>query len=600
MKKNKKLLAFFCISALAFSGCNKSSTKDNTTPTPPLTEVVEEADMFTNSDFKTDYDNEKCVAVSFNGDSISCTSKAVSISGTTVVLKDDGTYIFSGTLDDGRIIVDADKNAKPHLIFNGVSISNKTTAPLYVLGADKVFVTLADGTVNVLANTETFSDSDNAKIDGTVFSKQDLTFNGGGALTITSASGHGIVCKDDLVFTGGTYTIQSASHSVDANDSVRITNVNMTLSAGKDGVHAENSEDTALGFVYIKDGSLKISAEGDGISAGSSMQINDGTFEIVSGGGSENAEKPGSDSWGDFPGGSNRPGRPGGSPMPRATTPVPLAATSEDSSSSLKALKAAGNLLIRGGTFIINCADDAVHSNASATISGGTFTIASGDDGFHADDTLTVTGGSIAISECYEGLEGLHVVVSGGNIKLKASDDGINAACGTDASGTGGFRGDDNFAPRPGMGGGMSSSSNGSIVISGGTLYINSSGDGIDANGTLEISGGHTTVVGPTTGDTATLDYDKNASISGGTFIGTGASGMAQTFSTSTQGVIAFRLNTQAAGTSITLKDADGKTLITHEPELSFAVVILSTPQMKKGETYTVTVGTMTNEVKAN
>ena len=606
MKTTRKLCALLCISTLLITGCNNPSTNDpSATPTPPLTEVVDETEMFTNNDYKTDYDKDKCVSVTFNKTSISCNSKAVSISGTTIVLKEEGTYIFSGTLDNGRIVVDADKDAKPHLVFNGVSISSQTTAPLYVLEADKVFVTLAEGTTNTLANTGSFSDSDNSKIDGTVFSKQDLTFNGNGSLSVTSSSGHGIVCKDDLVFAGGTYTIESASHGLDANDSIRIANSNLSLTTGKDGLHAKNSDDTTLGFIYIKDGTLNIQAEGDGISAGATLQINAGTFDIVSGGGSVNASKPSSDSWGGFPGngggmGGSRPGRPGGSSSPWEAQPLSQTTQTEDSSTSLKALKAAGNLLIKGGTFTIDCADDAVHSNASATISGGTFTIATGDDGFHADDTLTVTGGNIEISKSYEGLEGLHVVVSGGNIKLKATDDGINAAGGKDSSGAGGFRGDDNFVGRPGMGGGMGGSSNGSIVISDGTLYINSSGDGIDANGTLEISGGNITIVGPTSGDTATLDFDKTGVITGGTFIGTGAAGMAQTFSSSGQGVIAFRLSTQSANTSITLKDENGKTLITHEPELSFAVVILSSPEIVKGKTYTVTVGSSTNQVQAN
>ena len=147
---------------------------------------------------------------------------------------------------------------------------------------------------------------------------------------------------------------------------------------------------------------------------------------------------------------------------------------------------------------------------------------------------------------------------------------------------------------------GGSSSSNGSIVISGGNLYINAFGDGIDANGSLEITGGHTTVVGPTRGDTATLDYDQSAIISGGTFIGTGASGMAQTFSDSKQGVIAVSVGNQASGTKIELKDSNGNTILTHEPELDFAVVILSSPDIQKNQTYTITVGTSTSSFEAN
>jgi len=154
---------------------------------------------------------------------------------------------------------------------------------------------------------------------------------------------------------------------------------------------------------------------------------------------------------------------------------------------------------------------------------------------------------------------------------------------------------------RPGGGGfgGMSSNSNGSIKVSGGTLYINASGDGMDANGTLEISGGYTVVVGPTQGDTATLDYDVSATITGGTFIGTGAAGMAQTFSDSQQGVIALSVGNRAAGTKVTLKDAKGNVLMEHEPELSFAVVILSCSELEKGETYTVTVGSDSGDFEA-
>ena len=107
-------------------------------------------------------------------------------------------------------------------------------------------------------------------------------------------------------------------------------------------------------------------------------------------------------------------------------------------------------------------------------------------------------------------------------------------------------------------------------------------------------------MVGPTQGDTATLDYDKSAIISGGTFIGTGASGMAQTFSDCQQGVIAVSVGNQSAGMQILLQDGEGNVLITYEPELDFAVVILSCPELVKGETYTITVGSQSGEFAAN
>jgi len=268
----------------------------------------------------------------------------------------------------------------------------------------------------------------------------------------------------------------------------------------------------------------------------------------------------------------------------------------------MKGIKAANSLLISGGTFTMDCADDAVHSDVSVIINGGSFTIATGDDGFHAEDTLTITAGAIVITESYEGLEAQHIQVQGGDIRLVSSDDGLNAAGGMDSSGTEGGRDGMYGGPGggPGSPGGMGGAGNGSIVISGGTLYVNASGDGIDANGTLTISGGFTTVVGPTQGDTATLDFDSSAVITGGTFIGTGAAGMAQTFSGSEQGVISVSVGNQPAGTKITLKDADGNEVISCTPELNFAVVILSSPQMEKGKTYTIQVGEQSASFEAS
>ena len=562
-----------------------------------------DADMFTERDKKVEYDASKAVTIQLNGSSATASSNSVQINGSTVIIKEEATYVISGSLK-GMLVVDAPDTAKVQLVLNGVDITSEASAALYILEADKVFVTLFGGTTNTLANGGSFTAIDDNNIDAVLFSKQDLTLNGTGSLTVTSPAGHGIVCKDDLVITGGTYVVNSASHGIDANDSVRVTDANITIDAGKDAIHCENSDDAAKGFVYISGGTIKAEAEGDGIAASAYMQIESGTIDLLVGGGSENGSKAHSDHFGGFMGGGHGGGRPGGMVPGNSQT-----TETDENSTSMKGLKSANSMLISGGSITINSADDAIHSDVSLTINGGTFTIASGDDAIHAEDTLTVTAGKIDISESYEGLEALHIDVRGGDIKLVASDDGLNAAGGTDQSGTEGGR-DGMFGGGPGgMGGGrpggggfggMSGNSNGSIKISGGNLYINSSGDGLDANGTLEISGGCTVVVGPTQGDTATLDYDKSGIITGGTFIGTGAAGMAQSFSDSKQGVIALQVGNQSAGTQIILKDKNGNTVLTHTPELNFTVVILSSPELVKGETYTITVGTQSGDFEAS
>lgn len=616
--KYLKILSIILCTLFVFSSCSKTNSDNLTADTENTTEakesskentVVSEEDMFSNRDAKTDYDTKTAISVKLNGTSASCESDAVKIDGNTVTITDEGTYILSGTLSDGMIIVDAEETDKPQLVFDGISVTSETCAPLYILNADKVFVTLAEGSENTLSNGGEFVTIDDNNIDGAVFSKQDLTFNGNGTLNIISPAGHGIVCKDDLVLTSGTYSISSASHGLDANDSVRITESDFTIISGKDGIHAENSDDSSKGFFYMKNGTLNIEAEGDGISAGNYAQIENGNIDILSGGGSENGTKTNSDSWGNFPGGmGGGMGGHGGGMMgqkpDRKPTGMSLSSATETSSteteesSSMKGIKSSGNLVIENGAFNINSADDSLHSDSSLTINGGSFEIASGDDGIHAEENLKITDGTINITESYEGLEALDIKVSGGAISLVSTDDGLNAAGGTDSSGMGGR--DNGMFGGGGPGGMMSGSSNGSIVISGGKLHINASGDGIDANGTLEISGGYTVVVGPTMGDTATLDYDSSAVISGGTFIGTGASGMAQTFSSSeNQGVISISAGTQNADTNITVKNALGKTIVTYTPELSFNVIIISTPEIQKGETYTVSVGSEIAEFQA-
>ena len=630
--KKKGLVSLFLVSAMLMAGCGNQGNDNNSDSKTSQTtnETVDNSgsnestntdadvstdsanvntdEMFTDRDWRVEYEESESVVIELNGDSATCDSNAVEISGSTVTITDEGTYILRGNLDDGMIIVNAEDSDKPQLVLDGVSINSETSAPIYILEADKVFITLAEGTDNTLSNGGSFENIDENNIDAAIFSKQDLTLNGSGTLTVTSPAGHGIVSKDDLVFTSGTYTITSASHGIDANDSVRVADADITIAAGKDGIHAENTDDTTKGFVYVASGTFDISAEGDGISAGLYMQIEDGAFNIITGGGSGNAATQTSDDWGNF-GGGHGGGGMGGNPGDMNNQGMggdmfggmtdPMAgdismdtAVDDESSTSIKGLKATNVITINGGTFTIDSADDSIHSNSSITVNGGTLEIAAGEDAFHADETLTVNGGTMNITKSYEGLEGINIEIVDGDISIVASDDGLNAAGGTDQSGLGGPRENEGF------GGGQSS--NGSINIYGGTLYINASGDGIDSNGTLAISGGFTTVCGPTSGDTATLDYDTTGVITGGTFIGTGASMMAQTFSSSEQGVVAVSVGTQAAGTDITLTDSNGNVLISYAPELSFQIVILSSPDIVKGETYTITVGSSSGEFEAN
>lgn len=565
----RKILLFIMAAAMLLCGCRAGNESLPAAKEPE----AETLSVFSDRDFDVSYDADGSAIIELKD---------------SITIDKEGTYILSGQLADGMVTIDTDKNSKVQLVLDGVSIHSESSAAIYVKQADKVFITLAEGSENVLSNGGSFVAIDENNIDGVIFSKDDLSINGSGSLKIESPSDHGIVCKDSLSITGGNFEINAGAHAISCKEDIGIAAGVFVLTSGKDGIHAENSDDSTLAQIYIESGSFDITAEGDGISADSTLQIIDGSFNIVTGGSSAVSQQSSGFGGGFMGGGRGSGGRHGG-----MSGAYQQAAGTETESTSQKAFKAAGELTISGGSFKIDSADDAVHSNASITVNGGSFDIASGDDGFHADDTLTVNAGSISISESYEGLEALHLIIAGGDISLAASDDGLNAAGGTDQSGVGG-RGGDRFGAH-----GTSVSSGGSIVISGGKLYIKAGGDGIDANGTLEITGGDIVVCTPTYGDTATMDYDVSAVIRGGSFIGTGAYGMAQSFSASEQGVIAVSVGSCAAGTDIKLADSSGKEILSYTPELDFAVVIISSEQIIKGESYTLYVGTLSGEIEA-
>jgi len=636
MKLKNNIWSITLISALLFTGCgtvnagiesgdinNKETSSDSTgvnassgNSANDSANRISASDVFSDRDLETGYDESSAAVIKLNGKSASCDSDVVKISGSKITITDEGTYIISGTLKDGMVVVDADKTDKIQIVLNGAEISSSTSAALYVLKADKVFVTTAAKSENTLSNGGTYKAIDKNNIDSVIYSKEDLTLNGEGSLTINAKAGHGIVSKDSLVLTSGEYSITAESHGLSGKDDVSVADGSYKIVSGKDGIHAENTDDESLGFVYIKDGTFDITSEGDGISGAAFGQIENGSFTIKTGGGCEaakvkteqnmgdmrmqdahnhgpgmrDARRPeqqgdGADMPSDVP--SGRPDMP--SDAPEGKTDIP-SDKQEDSDSnntiSIKGIKASGDLYLDGGEFEINSEDDSLHSNSNIKITKGTYKLASGDDGIHADSDVAISDGTVNISQCYEGIEGKTINISGGDISLVSSDDGLNASGGADGSGYGG-RGD-SFA----------ASDDVFISISGGTIYIVASGDGVDSNGNLTVSGGQTYVSGPSNSGNGALDYNGEASISGGTFVAASASGMAQNFgSSSTQGAMLVSTENGASGDEISLTDSDGNVLVSWKAEKNYSCVNISCPELVKGETYTLTAGSAVSEI---
>ena len=627
--RRKKLLALFCATALsmtAVAGCTgtksstgnvvSSETETNAEETSAQSEAgtFSSADMFTERDLAGTYEESGAVYVTLSDDGITGETDGVVIDGQTVTITAEGTYIFSGTLSEGQIVVDAD-NAKVQIVFDNVDITCASSAAVYVKSAEKVFVTLAEGSQNTLRNTDEYVAIDDNNIDAVIFAKSDLTLNGTGSLTIISAEGHGIVSKDDLKITGGTYDITAAGHALSGKDSVRIADGTFILTAEKDGIHAENADDEEKGYIYIADGDFTITSDGDGMDASSIVQIEDGTFDITAGGGTANSQKTHES---DMPGGgmSQNIERPDGESMPQMGEKpdeesmsqmgekpdgenMPQDTTTDESSTSTKGIKAGGGMYLNGGTYQIDSADDSIHSNANITIADGTYTLATGDDGVHADDALTVNGGTITVTESYEGLEGLTVTINDGTIDITARDDGVNAAGGTDQSGFGTFG--DHFK-------GMDSADDETeettdnemwMELNGGYIHILAGGDGVDSNGDLTINGGEIYIDGPSDNGNSAIDYgDRSACyINKGTVVAIGSSGMAEDISEdSDQQVMLVKLDSQKEAGEVTLTDSDGNEIITYTALKAYDCVIISTKDLEAGQTYTLTTsGTQTN-----
>lgn len=555
---------FFLITAMLLSGCSsrkyaQTKTNQNNSDAADAAVAIDTSDLFSGRDKEVGYDETESVSVKLSDQSIVCTSDAVEISENTVTITDEGTYVLDGNLTDGMVVVAAEDTDKVQLVLQNVEITNTQSAALYIRCADKVFVTSAPGTENSLRNGGTYTAVDENQIDAAVFSKSDLTFNGEGTLTVTADAGHGIVSKDDLVFTCGDYAVTGVNHGIVGKDSVRIANGSYKIVSGKDGIHAENKDDASLGFVYLENGTYAIQAQGDGISAGSWLQAEGGTYHITTGEGSAAAQ-----------------------------TRTKNTASAEDTA-SLKGIKAGTQMVLKEGVYTMDCEDDTLHANGNLTISAGTYTLSSGDDGIHADADVTIDGGRIDITQSYEGIEGLAVTITGGEISVQAADDGINAAGGNDSSGfEGPGPGRDQFAATEGA----------SIHIAGGTLYVNALGDGIDSNGDLTVSGGETYVSGPTNNGNGSLDYNGTAQITGGIFAASGSSGMAQNFgSSSTQGVIMVSLDAQKAGTQISLTDSAGQELLSWTAEKEYSSVIVSCPEIKQGAHYQITAAAAKEQI---
>ena len=359
--------------------------------------AIDITDMFTKRDLAGTNDESEAVKITLSGKTAACNSSNVQIEDGVVTIKAAGVYVLSGTFTDGTIVVDAGDDDKVQLVLDGVSITAVDYAAIYAKNADKVFVTLAEGAGNSLTVSGDYVQTDDNNVDAVIFAKCDLTLNGTGSLTVKDNTGHGIVSKDDLVVTGGTYTIYSQDHCLNGKDSVRIADGTFNLSCDEDGIHAGN-DDQQDGYVYIEGGDINISVGDDAIHAeglliitggdidvsksceggeGDKILVTGGDIDVISSDDGFNAAGGSSGSGDNHDGFGGDPGMGG----------VDMDADSD------------AYILITGGTININADGDGIDSNGCIGITGGSvYVLGSSGNGNGAMDygiCAAITGGEI-------------------------------------------------------------------------------------------------------------------------------------------------------------------------------------------------------------
>lgn len=494
-------------------------------------------------------------------------------------ITESGTYYFKGSY--GGIALGCDE-LKLHLIFDNVEINTKDDIALNGSNYKKADVTITLIGTNSITSLETSSNA--------IHIKGSLSFNGNGTLSVISNGKNGIKVSKELLMVDCHLLLTAKNHAISAL-AVAAKNVNIEiLSAGKDGINAECDDETTAfttkkGYVYLENVDYTCEVFGDGIQADTVIYINGGNYNIKTTGTFvpktqmasydmelddfkyilKNGEymRIASDETNRYSANQLYGLVQGCKGLKVGEIEYPL----EDE--EVTVTKGDYAIIIEDGTFTIDSYDDAIHANSGTLlVDGGNFTISTYDDGLTSDVLTKITGGDINITKCYEGLEGAYVEIEDGKINVVAQDDGINAAS------------DDKV--------------NNHIIISGGNIFVNAEGDGVDSNGAIYMTGGSLTIFGPTTDANSALDADGGIFVNGGCLFAVGPLGMSEVpSSNSKQNVLFYAQNQKInASTIISLQDENGQEILTLTTKKDIQSIIISCPSLVKGKTFNLFANT--------
>lgn len=504
----------------------------------------------------------------------------IHLSDEEVIIRESGIYSLSGNLADGSVTVDAKDDSIVYLVLDGVSVTSTAGSALRIVNAEKVILTLADGTVNTF--TQGTDEPDNRNSDAVITSACDLTINGTGHLDVAGNYREGISSEGTLRIVSGELSVTSQDDAITGRDAVCIGGgVLDILSLGGDAITSSNAQDPDLGYIAISGGIL-------------SFKTGDGSKKAAF------REK---------------------SPMHSAGEST---AAGEDVPSQ-KGLKAESMILLSAGSLTADTIDDALYSNGSIEIRGGVLELSSDGDGIHAKNTLTLSDGTIHVNHSTDGLEAPSIHLDGGEIRINARNDGMNASFTalpgeipsaafpadipapappkqTDVSDTAKPAGSFPAMPAEAPNGavppemsdlGMLPPSTGTLIISGGNITVISEGDGIDVNGDFTMNGGTLYIRGSQHSENGAIVYDGTFALTGGTLIALGSSGMAMGPSSTT--IPGCMLTVPTGG--LTVADMEGTSLFTFTPDGRVEHAVIYSDLLTDGEICQVISGDVSQKV---
>ena len=232
---------------------------------------------FTTNDLNGDWDSTSATVIALSGESARISGNGAYFYDGNLVISNAGKYVLSGYLDNGSIIVDAHRSSKVWLLLDGVEISNDADACFRIEQAEKVFLTLAEGSENRMTSGEEYSEAAlTEKRNGAIFARDDLTINGSGSLEITAGYKHGIDANDDVVIAGGSITITAVKDAVHVKDSLCIRETVLTVETEDDGLVVKNTD----GYLYIESGILNITTADDAVHTTGEVTVAGGDLTI--------------------------------------------------------------------------------------------------------------------------------------------------------------------------------------------------------------------------------------------------------------------------------------------------------------------------------